>query len=69
MFESFPGAKSTEKVRPERVLGDREHGCSVLDDGVVMEVKKDLRIFPSCFVIADRCHSGVLPYMHNQWTN
>ena len=65
MFESFAGAKSTEKVRPERVLGDREHGCSVLDDGAVMEVKKDLRIFPSCFVIADRCHSGVLPYMHN----
>jgi len=33
VFEGFPGAESTGKGRPERVLDDREHGCSALNDG------------------------------------
>jgi hypothetical protein len=37
VFESFSGPESTGKGGPERVLGDREHGCSVLVDGFVEE--------------------------------
>ena len=67
VFEGFPGAESTGKGRPERILSDREHGCSPLNDGSFGE-EGSANIPEPQFLFVISAIRGMLPYMHNQWS-